>query len=157
MRNMTANIMLAINTQLVKIYGFAPAELMFRYKPVATRLEEEGEPIDPKDYTPHLCRLHIERQTELREDVRQAMATVHRRMESQQNPIWTKPKEGDLVLLWDAQLAKQHGKKLESHWSELCQLIKVNPGGVNGMVTKLYGNRKAIRCIHLDDMKVYYP
>lgn len=151
------NTMLAINTRLVKIHGFTPAELMFGYKPVASRLVNEQEYIrDPEEYAPHLHRLHIENRDELREEARQAMALVHRRMEGQRNPVWTRPKEGDLVLLWNAQLEKQHGRKLESRWSEPQRLVKVNSGGVSGMVSKLYGDG-SLRRIHLDDMKVYCP
>ena len=78
-------------------------------------------------------------------------------METQRNPVWTKPKEDDLVLLWNAKLEKHKGKKLESRWSEPHRLVKVNPGGVSGMVRKLYGDGTDSRRIHLDDMKVYCP
>ena len=78
-------------------------------------------------------------------------------METVRRPVWTTPKEGDLVLLWNAQMGKHLGKKLESRWSEPHRLIKVNPGGVSGMVCKLYGDQSDTRRIHLDDMKVYCP
>src|SRR3954451_3937635 len=100
--------MLAINTHLVRIHGFIPTELMLGYKPVTTQLDPEPEYIqDPEEYTPHLHQLHIERQKELQEEARQAMAAAHRRMEGQRNPIWTWPGEGDLVLLWNAQITGQ--------------------------------------------------
>ncbi len=149
--------MLAINTRLVKVHGFTPAELMFGYKPVSTRLMQEQEYVpDPAENAPHLYRLHLEHRDELREDARHVIALAHQRMERQRNPVWTRPKEGDLVLLWNAQLEKQHGRKLESRWSEPHRLVQVNPGGVSGMVSKLYGDG-SVRRIHLDDMKVYCP
>jgi hypothetical protein len=152
--------MLAINTRLVKIHSFTPAEVMFRYKPKGPWLnqlqqDEEVEVEDPEDEAPHLCRLYIERRDERREQARTNMAVTHRRMEASRHPMWTKPKEGDLVLLWDAQMEKQLGRKLESRWTEPHRLVKVNPGGVSGMVSKLYGDQNNLRRIHLDDMKVY--
>jgi RNase H-like domain found in reverse transcriptase/Integrase zinc binding domain len=153
------NIMQSINTRLVRIHGFTPAELMFGYRPTMDRTirgDEEAEVEDPEDYAPHLCRLYIERRDGSREQARNTMAAAHKRMETQRNPVWTKPKEGDLVLLWNAQLEKHLGKKLESRWSEPHRLVRINPGGVSGQVCKLYGDGSERR-IHLDDMKVYCP
>jgi transposase InsO family protein len=61
------HIMQAINTRLIKIHGFTPAELMFGYKPVLDRSigQQEAEVEDPSEYAPHLCRLHIEKRDEL--------------------------------------------------------------------------------------------
>ena len=42
------------------------------------------------------------------------MAAVHKKMESIQHPVWTMPEEGNLVLLWNMQMGKHMGKKLES-------------------------------------------
>ena len=154
--------MFAINTRLVRIHGFAPAELMFGYKPKGSWLrhlhedyDTETEVKDPEDNAPHLCHMHIERRDKLREDARAAMAAVHQRMEKSRDPMWTKLKEGDLVLLWNAQLEKHLRRKLESRWTEPHRLVKINPGGVSGMVCKLYGNQDNLYRIHLDDMKVY--
>jgi hypothetical protein len=101
--------------------------------------------------------LYLEGREELREEARQTMAMAHKRMEKQWNPVWTRPQEGDLVLLWNAQLEKNLGRKLESRWSEPHRLVKINPGGVSGMVCRLYGDGGDMRRIHLDDMKVYCP
>jgi hypothetical protein len=48
--------MQSINTQLVKVYGFTLAELMFGYKPVMDRSLGHStiEVEDPEDYAPHL-------------------------------------------------------------------------------------------------------
>src|SRR6266480_3050598 len=78
-------------------------------------------------------------------------------MRKSRNPVWTKPKEGDLVLLWNSQLQKHHSQKLESHWTKPYHLVKINTGGISGMVSKLYGDQSNLRRIHLDDMKVYCP
>src|ERR1700758_1600489 len=68
-----------------------------------------------------------------------------------------KPREGDLVLVWNTQLEKNLDWKLESHWSEPYHLVKINLRGVSGQVCKLYGDDTKQWRIHLDDMKVYYP
>ncbi|KAI9775776.1 MAG: hypothetical protein M1839_000904 [Geoglossum umbratile] len=111
---------------------------------------------DSEEYAPHLYRLYVERRDELQEEAWQTMAAAHQQMEGQRNPVYTRPKEGDLVLLWNAQIGGQRGWKLESHWSEPYRLVKINPGCVTGMVSKLYGDGSQRR-IHLDDMKVYCP
>jgi hypothetical protein len=123
------NIMQSINTRLVKIHSFNPAELMFGYKPVMNRSigQQEAEVEDPEEYASHLHWLHMEGREDLREQARQVTAATHRRMETQRNPVWTWPKEGDLVLLWNAQLEKNLGRKLESRWSEPHRLVKINP------------------------------
>ena len=102
--------------------------------------DEDSEVEDPEEYTPHLYHLYAEHREELCEDARATMAIVHKKMEAIWCLVWTTPKEGDLVLLWNAQIGKHMGKKLESRWSEPYQLVKVNPGRVSRMVCKLYGN-----------------
>ena len=62
-------------------------------------------------------------------------------MRKSRDPVWTKPKEEDLMLLWNSQLQKHHGRKLESHWSELHRLVKINLEGISGMVSKSYGDQ----------------
>ena len=62
-------------------------------------------------------------------------------MRKSRNPDWTKLKEEKLVLLRNSQLQKHHGRKLESHWSEPHRLVKIKPGGISGMVSKLYGDQ----------------
>jgi hypothetical protein len=59
-------------------------------------------------------------------------------------------------VLWNVQLEKHLGKKLESRWSEPHRLIRINPGSVSGQVCRLYGDGSERR-IYLDDMKVYCP
>jgi hypothetical protein len=60
---------------------------------------EEVEVEDLEDNAPHLYRLYIERRDEQREQARTNIAIVHKRMKKSRKPVWTKPKEGDLVLL----------------------------------------------------------
>ena len=102
--------------------------------------DEDPEVEDLKKYMLHLYHLYAEHREELYEDARATMAAVHKKMEAIRCPVWTTPKEGDMVLLWNVQMGKHMGKKLESWWSELHQLVKVNPGGVSRMVCKLYGD-----------------
>ena len=85
------------------------------------------------------------------------MAKTYRRIRKSRNPVWTKPKEEDLVLLWNSQLEKHHSRKLESHWTEPHRLVKINPEGISGMASKLYGDQSNLRRTHLDDMKVCCP
>ena len=85
------------------------------------------------------------------------MAVAHKKMEAIRHLVWTTLKEGDLVLLWNAQMGKHMGKKLESQWSEPHRLVKVNPGRVSRMVCKLYSDQSDTWQIHLDDMKIYCP
>ena len=55
--------MLAINTRLVKIYGFTPVELMFGYRPKGSWmwwLHNDEDPEDLEEYMPHLSYLYAE-------------------------------------------------------------------------------------------------
>ena len=65
-----------------------------------------------------LSRLHTEQRGELCENARATMAVAHKKMEAIRHLVWTTLKEGDLVLLWNAQMGKHMGKKLESQWLE---------------------------------------
>ena len=92
-----------------------------------------------------------------REAANTTIAQNQKKLEGRNNPVWTQPKEGDLVLLWDYILEKDLGQKLDPRWSEPHHLVKINPGGISAMVCKLYGDGSDLRRIHLNHLKVYCP
>jgi hypothetical protein len=160
--------MLSINSRLVKIHGFTPGEIMLGYQPrgIWQRQLENEERLDNmteaeiqrEEEKAHLVYgLRMERRDEQREAANTTVARNQKKLEGRNNPVWTQPKEGDLVLLWDYVLEKDLGRKLDRRWSEPHRLVKINPGGVSAMVCKLYGDGSDLRRIHLNHLKVYCP
>ena len=59
---------------------------------------------------------------------------------------------GDLVLVWDVQLAKEKGKKWEPHWSTPRILERISKSGVSGHIHQLHDPPGKTKRYNLDDL-----
>jgi len=170
----------AINTRVLSIHGFTPAELLLGFNPNKTGWDvnpnteravatlwsaiEAGE--NPWDGEEELAQPQIERLTRIdhiRGEAAIQMTEVAERREAQQKPVrHTPPKEGELVLLRRFLLDQCRGSKLEPRWegpyvlSDLAyhgktgRLLDINTGKVVRVKKGALRDR-----VHLNDLKIY--
>lgn len=67
------------------------------------------------------------------------VAKNNERIEIREKGRWTAPQAGDLVMVRQFVIDKEHGNKLEPRWSVPKLLKEVSPSGVAGYVTDFYG------------------
>ncbi len=79
----------------------------------------------------------------------------HTRQEKKTRAKWTKPQVGDLVLVWDFERDKHHGRKLDARWIGPRIPTEITSSGVSEFVQELYGEE--VKKYHLDDLKTYCP
>ena len=147
-----------INSRLLRIQGFTPAEILLGYNPqwtVARHDEERDKAIDTTDVTmsSESTQYWQERRKEIQDGVILALTDHQAKQQSKASAIWTPPKPGDLVLVRDFQKEKHFGRKLESNWTGPRLLTELTQTGVSGYMKELYGDKA--KKYHLDDLKVY--
>ena len=151
-------IMPNINSRLLRIQGFTPAEILMGYNPqwnVTRHGEERDPPTNNNDVTVSAENAEYwqERRKEIQDGVLLALTSNQARMQAKSSALWTPPKPGDLVLVRDFQKEKHFGRKLESNWIGPRLLTEVTQSGVSGYVQELYGEK--VKKYHLDDLKKY--
>jgi hypothetical protein len=86
--------------------------------------------------------------------VRHQADSAGRRKDS---PGFVKARVGDLVLVLDIALSRQHGRKLDARWSAPRVVDSISAFGVSAYVCKLHhAPGKGIR-YHVEDLLVYTP
>lgn len=149
-------IMPAINGRLMRLHGFTPAEILLGFIPEwrqTHREHEEGDGNAGGGADEALTTQWVELRQENRAAATRRMAATHTRTEEKQRSKWTKPQEGDLVLVRDHQRDKDKGRKLDPRWLGPRLLTSIAESGVAGYVQELYGDK--VKRYHLDDLKIY--
>jgi hypothetical protein len=168
----------SMNTRVVRVHGYSPAELMFGYNPVvhhheftvrdnqaAQDLQDRHRRWNHQEDDAGLLGpqqdVHLAARDERTEDVRQRYLTRFVQQQDRQGRF-APPKEGDLVLLRRAALDNRYDKKLEARWEGPFRLGNIAHHGRSGRLydittgqlvkTKPSGLKDRI---HLDDLRVY--
>ncbi len=148
----------AVNTRLVRVHGYSPAELLLGYNPRLLHVSQFAPnarkewlaaqvPLKPQVYAIHTWTVDEkrERATELR--TMEQARWVHQKAFSR-----LPPEPGNMVLIRDHQRDKTHGRKLDTRWLGPRLLVGLTPNGVSGYVREVYGSGEVKR-YHLDDLR----
>jgi hypothetical protein len=73
------------------------------------------------------------------------------------SPGFVKPRVGDLVLVRDIALSRQHGRKLDARWSTPRVVDSVSASGVSAYVRELHHAPGKGKRYHIEDLLVYTP
>lgn len=161
-------ISLNINTRLIRIHGFSPAQILLGYQPeydkgVLSRgthqwadLSQQPDQQITEQLRANELNFRIERRLEDRDNAVMAIGRNAERMERIQRAKWAKPKAGDLVLIRNHKIDQTHGKKLDPRWSHPKLCVKVNDSGASAQVCDIYGDQVTKKQA-LDNLKVYIP
>ena len=170
----------AINTRVLTVHAFSPAELLFGFNPnrtdgeVCPATERAAAAIsaslnqgkDPWDEEEKLAQRQLERLVRL-DHIRTEAATkiidLAEKQEASQKPLrYAAPREGVLVLLRRFLLDQRKGNKLEARWEGPYVLADLARHGKTGRLRdintgELVRVRKgALReRVHLNDLKIY--
>jgi len=170
----------AINTRVLAVHGFSPAELLLGYNPSRTGWQispETGRAVavlstsvslgeDTWAKPGELAERQLERLLRLdhiRAEAATRMASQAEKREGNQRPArFTPPKEGDLVLLRRFLLDQRRGNKLEAGWEGPYILADLSWHGKSGRLLDV-NTRELVRVkkgalrnrVHLNDLKVY--
>ena len=150
-----------INTRLIRVHGFTPAEILLGFKPKWHRVENRdvfntAEATEALQSTPGEHWSFIwEFRNEQRDRMAHSITEAHDRAKPK-DPMWTTPKPGDWVLVRRSQFDNKRGNKLEAKWDGPKLLTRVTESGVSGFVKNIYGEGIEKR-YHLDDLKTYIP
>ena len=170
----------AINTRVLSIHGFTPAELLLGFNPNKT-----GWDVNPNteravatlscaieagqnlwDGEEELAQRQLERLARIdhiREEAAIQMTEEAERREAQQKPLrHIPPKEGDLVLLRRFLLDQRRGSKLEARWEGPYVLSDLAYHGKTGRLLD-FNTGEVVRVkkgalrdrVHLNDLKIY--
>jgi len=157
-----AQIQLAINTRLIRNYGFVPAELKLGHIPRSKYPMPELPPHDIIDFNgPTTTLMEFEKGMEDRAAAREValhnVAVANDVVEENDSTAkWTGVQVGDLVLVKDMQVIHSFDKKLEPRWSEPRRVLSITERGTSAMVENLAGTRQSNH-IHLNHLKVFCP
>lgn len=161
-----------INSRLIRLYGFTPAEIMLGFVPEwkITKTKKDEPEMVPGAMEEALQEdfnvmeegpdgLKIERLVGEREErqtlVVRSISENHTQQGGRTRAQWTQPQVGDLVLVRDCEKDKHHGRKLDARWIGPRILTEITSSGVSGFVQELYGEE--VKKYHLDDLKTYCP
>ena len=161
---------LDINTRCIRLHGYTPSEILLGFYPATTRKQTTGfeewvkQSVDSR--SPDMRKQLIEGydssiQTffSAREEsgaiALQKLSSSQDQTLRKQSPGYRKPLPGDLVLVRDIQLAKDHGRKLEPCWSTPRLLERISTSGMSGHVRQLHDRPGHTKRYHLDDLLLY--
>jgi hypothetical protein len=165
------NAVITINTRCVRVHGFTPAEILLGFNPAVTRRTELSElrdwvgpiaDVDPSEILGVQAE-ELEAYVLGRDDKGVTMmdkrASEQHRAESNRkgSPVFRKPRVGDLVLVRDIALSKQHGRKLEARWSTPRVVDSISASGVSAHVRELHHAPGKTKRYHVEDLLVYTP
>jgi len=170
----------SINTRILSVHGFSPAELLLGYNPnrigwdtspgteraVSILMSAAAENLDLWNGDQDLAYRQHERLTRI--DERRAEAAdvtvgqVDKKMEIQKEPRFRAPEAGDLVLLRQFLLDQRRGNKLEARWEGPYLLGNLAHHGKSGRLYDL-NTKELVKVkkgalkdrVHLNDLKLY--
>ena len=172
----------AINTRVLSVHGFSPAELLLGFNPnrsgrevtpraeraVATLSASACQGNDLWSKEEELAQRQLERLVRL-DHIRAEAATkitaqAEKREENQRPARYTPPKAGDLVLLRRFLLDQRKGNKLEARWEGPYILSDISWHGKSGRLLDI-NTKQLVRVkkgalrnrVHLNDLKIYLP
>lgn len=153
-------IMPAINSRLVRLHGFTPANILLGYSPEwkVTRDRPPGEERNlsaPDALDEVLTTQWMDLRDESRNTATQRMSQNNTTVEHKPKAMWEQPRVGDLVLVRDFTRDKAHGRKLDPRWVGPRLLVEISDSGVSGYFQELYA--ETTKRYHLDDLKTYCP
>jgi hypothetical protein len=153
----------------VRVHGFTPAEILLGFNPEVTRRAElpKGRDwirptVNPADFF-SIEAAELEAYITRRDDKSVSMldkrTAAQHRLENSRNgsSSFKKPKVGDLVLVRDIALSKQHGRKLEARWSTPRIVDSISASGVSAYVRELHHAPGKTKRYHVEDLLVYTP
>lgn len=150
---------LEMNTKGVRIHGYSPSQLMLGFEPQLYHFDINPAPLPtPAEAEEELPPYQYQIFTALRDENKllSAEAASYTHYRQGKNTRKQKiPAPGDLVLVWDAALAKQHGRKLERKWMGPRMLTKLTPHGLSGYVREIHGDGREKR-YHINDLILYH-
>ncbi|SLM37532.1 Ribonuclease H-like domain [Lasallia pustulata] len=114
-------IALSINTRLIQVHGYSPAELLLGYKPKLAHfnIQPLKLPIWMDEMEAEATRtygLYVALREETRNQATESLATHQGKNEAKRAIPLGLLSPGDLVLVRDTQLDNQRGRKLEARW-----------------------------------------
>jgi hypothetical protein len=152
----------SLNTRIVRIHGYTPAELIFGFTPRGIKHTELSDMVimDGMDETAY--RLRLMELDEFRDDAGQRMTQNADLIEKSSKGAWTQLEENDLVLVRRFRSLQSLGNKLEAHWEGPFGLTDISYHHKSGrlrdigtgeiVLMRRWGLREKI---HLNDMKLY--
>ena len=152
-------IALSINTRLIQVHGYSPAELLLGYKPKLAHfnIQPLKLPIWMDEMEAEATRTHglyVALREETRNQATESLATHQGKNEAKRAIPLGLLSPGDLVLVRDTQLDNQRGRKLEARWRGPRMLVQMTKEHLSGWVKPIYENGKMKR-YHCQDMKKY--
>jgi hypothetical protein len=162
------NAVVNINTRCVRVHGFTPAEILLGFNPSVTRRSElasarewitESSPgeflgVDSAELEAYIIARDDKGVQMIDKRLRQQAGAAERRKDS---PGFVKPRVGDLVLVRDIALSRQHGRKLDARWSTPRVVDSVSASGVSAYVRELHHAPGKGKRYHIEDLLVYTP
>jgi hypothetical protein len=151
----------SINTRLIRVHGYSPAQILLGYTPKLLHLDPPGEghtaPVDKEDLErlpAHQYRIAWSLRSKRRELAMWALVTHQMGTErGRPKPRYT-PEPGDLVLVRDKIIDGQKGRKLEARWKGSRLVDRVSEHGLSATIRELYGEG-VTRRYHVNDLKAY--
>jgi hypothetical protein len=165
------NAVITINTRCVRVHGFTPTEILLGFNPSVTGRTELSElrdwvgpiaDVDPSEILGVQAE-ELEAYVLGRDDKGVTMmdkrtSEQHRAESSRKgSPVFRKPWVGDLVLVRDIALSKQHGRKLKARWSTPRIVDAISASGVSAQVRELHHAPGKTKRYHIEDLLVYTP
>lgn len=161
----------ALNTQVIQVMGFTPAELLFGYNPRRKEALESicsilwasaanflkgadqgaGASIQKVEHDVQLAKLDEWRTLAAQRQLEQHQRDITRSKSTR----WSRPEAGDLVLLRQYALDTQKGRKLEPRWQGPYKVQSQTRNGQSLNLTDLQSDQSIGRH-HVDNCKVYW-
>jgi transposase InsO family protein len=163
------NAVININTRCVRVHGFTPAEILLGFNPSVTQRAElastrqwvaqsvsPGEVfgVESEELESYIVSRDDKGVTMTDKRVRHQADSAGRRKDS---PRFVKARVGDLVLVRDIALSRQHGRKLDTRWSTPRIVDSISASGVSADVLELHHAPGKGKRYHVEDLLVYTP
>jgi hypothetical protein len=163
------NAVININTRCVRVHGFTPAEILLGFNPSVTQRAElastrqwvaqsvsPGEflGVESEELESYIVSRDDKGVTMTDKRVRHQADSAGRRKDS---PGFVKARVGDLVLVRDIALSRQHGRKLDARWSTPRIVDSISASGVSAYVRELHHAPGKGKRYHVEDLLVYTP
>jgi transposase InsO family protein len=163
------NAVININTWCVRVHGFTPAEILLGFNPSVTQRAElastrqwvaqsvsPGEVlgVESEELESYIVSRDDKEVTMTDKRVRHQADSAGQRKDS---PRFVKARVGDLVLVRDIALSRQHGRKLDARWSTPRIVDSISASGVSAYVLELHHAPGKGKRYHVEDLLVYTP